>query len=376
MRRRVIIGITALSILFLLGDIASVLYIRRITSELITLIEPHESEMMRENLVIAGASLQTDLFLLDPDKPEQLAQFNIHLEKIQSAISKCLSCHHSRNVHDKQIKIKALIHNYQNKLPALMVASDERAEAELKTDLMKMGKQINTSTFDISMQAGRHMETRENQIIEQAHRSWIIFLITLIIGIIVAFYVAYSFSRKLIAPMDTLLTATKRIANGDLGYRAVIDSKDEFAELADSFNTMTENLKKSYEIISQSNIQIRETRDYLAALISSMDDSVIVVDRNCRLTDVNPAFYRLMKLPEGSIKDQLIEELSFEIDGRKVYPLVDHPIKEVFENGTSKRSIKVEVIATGEVRSFEITASPILAQGKVDKVLEVIRDIN
>jgi PAS domain S-box-containing protein len=374
MRKRVILGITALCMLFLAGGVISIFQLRRITTELAELIEPHEAEMMRQELLFAGSELQNDLLVIEEDEPVEVDKLGSHASELHDAIRVCLSCHHRPSIREKQEHIEKLIIDYEEKIHRL-ASSQSEARNEIKNAMLATTRSINEEAFAISKLAGLHMEQKETRIIAQAHRSWIIFIIILGIGFPVAFYVAYSFSQSLIAPMEALVTATKRIASGDLSYRARIDSKDEFAELADSFNIMTENLQRSYETISRSNVQIRETRDYLAALISSMDDSIIVIDKDFRIMDVNPSFYRLMGLPEKSIRGKKIDEIFFEIGDRKVYPLAEHPIEEVFERGESKRAIKAQVIPNGEVRSFEITASPIKTNGEVDKVLEVVRDI-
>jgi len=80
-------------------------------------------------------------------------------------------------------------------------------------------------------------------------------------------------------------------------------------------------------------------------------------------------------MEEKQVKDRKIDEVSFALDGRQYYPLKDHPIRKVFESAATVRSISSQPVVGGEVRSLEITASPIFAQGRVEKVLEVIRDI-
>jgi len=45
-------------------------------------------------------------------------------------------------------------------------------------------------------------------------------------------------------PIKELLAGTKRISGGDLQYRVIVRSKDEIGQLADSFNSMTEALRK------------------------------------------------------------------------------------------------------------------------------------
>jgi PAS domain S-box-containing protein len=64
--------------------------------------------------------------------------------------------------------------------------------------------------------------------------------------LLVAGIVALLFGRALIAPIRQLITATERIAGGDLNQRAPLVGCDEFQQLAVSFNTMTEQVQFHY----------------------------------------------------------------------------------------------------------------------------------
>ncbi|MFI3120838.1 MAG: ATP-binding protein [Methylococcaceae bacterium] len=65
--------------------------------------------------------------------------------------------------------------------------------------------------------------------------------------LLVASIVALLFGRDLVAPIRQLITATERIAGGDLNRRAPLVGCDEFQQLAVSFNTMTDHLQFNYK---------------------------------------------------------------------------------------------------------------------------------
>jgi len=74
-----------------------------------------------------------------------------------------------------------------------------------------------------------------------------IVLFAAIVILIFALILGLSFSKKIIAPINELERGVKRIADGDLDSRVEINSDDEIGGLAESFNDMTEKLKKSNE---------------------------------------------------------------------------------------------------------------------------------
>ncbi len=71
-------------------------------------------------------------------------------------------------------------------------------------------------------------------------------LIALGFLLLVSSLVALLLGRTLVAPIQQLITATQRIAGGDLNQRAPLAGCDEFRQLAVSFNAMTEQLRFHY----------------------------------------------------------------------------------------------------------------------------------
>jgi len=81
----------------------------------------------------------------------------------------------------------------------------------------------------------------------------IIFLtfIVIIAGIIISFFLV----KVILTPIRELMLGTKRISAGDLEYRVSINSKDEFKELANSFNSMASDMEVH---VKELNIEKRE----------------------------------------------------------------------------------------------------------------------
>jgi two-component system NtrC family sensor kinase len=77
---------------------------------------------------------------------------------------------------------------------------------------------------------------------------------TLLFGLLLAFVIVFTLVRSLNLRLHKLLDATRRIAQGDLLHRVDVSDfpGEEFAELAASFNTMTQNLHRSQRQLLQS----------------------------------------------------------------------------------------------------------------------------
>ncbi len=58
-------------------------------------------------------------------------------------------------------------------------------------------------------------------------------------------------SRRILAPVEALTTAARKMGSGDLGQRVEVRSSDEIGELARAFNTMSESLERAEQLRRQ-----------------------------------------------------------------------------------------------------------------------------
>ncbi|MEK7485817.1 MAG: ATP-binding protein [Planctomycetota bacterium] len=94
-------------------------------------------------------------------------------------------------------------------------------------------------------------ETKTNQRIQdlkdRSRRHALRFLISgAMLSFVAAFIFVYLFSRVIYNPIISLHQGAKHISNGNLGFQLEIPSSDEIGELAQEFNHMSLQLKKSY----------------------------------------------------------------------------------------------------------------------------------
>jgi two-component system, NtrC family, sensor histidine kinase KinB len=104
-------------------------------------------------------------------------------------------------------------------------------------------------------------------------------IITVLCGIvfIVAFTFSYNFPSVMVAPIRELTLGMQQISNKNYGHRIHIKNKDEFGQLAKSFNDMSERL----EYFQNSNLnQILFEKARAEAVINSLKDASIGIDKN------------------------------------------------------------------------------------------------
>jgi len=104
----------------------------------------------------------------------------------------------------------------------------------------------------------------------------------------------------LIRPINILDDATKKVAEGDLSVRTNVKTGDELQSLGDSFNKMTEALN----ISRNDRLAVLE---FTNNIIRSLNDTLIVVDTNWKITKVNLATLKLLGYEEEEILGQSVD---------------------------------------------------------------------
>ena len=111
------------------------------------------------------------------------------------------------------------------------------------------------------------------------------------IAALVAILLALQISRSTTEPLKKLTQMSKGMARGEFDQKIQITSRDEVGELAEAFNLMAARLKEMVTVLTNE-------RDKMAAILSTMGDGILVVDSESRVTMVNRAAEKLLKLSE------------------------------------------------------------------------------
>jgi two-component system phosphate regulon sensor histidine kinase PhoR len=116
--------------------------------------------------------------------------------------------------------------------------------------------------------------------------------ILLICAIIAAasLILAAFFSRNLSQPVRELVRASRRVADGDFDVTVLLKRKDELRELADSFNDMVSQIKNLFNEVSLE-------KEALNTIIASIQEGVLVLDRQGRIVLCNDSFKRIVNAP-------------------------------------------------------------------------------
>src|SRR5437588_313402 len=163
---------------------------------------------------------------------------------------------------------------------------------------------------------------------------WI--LLAAIVGSTIA--IAYVVWRKWIAPWRTIEGLVRQVSRGEQPRTFLIEGGNEAQRVSIA---LEEILSRQREL----DRQIGERTSGQKAILSAMQDGLLVVDRHRRLALVNPAFCDLFKIGEDSLGDPLLESVR--------EPAVEQIVGETFR----RRQPSQGELVIGR-REFQMTSVP------------------
>lgn len=253
MKKKIVIGLAILFSLFLLGGLMAIFYIKSTTDRLDRLIQLHKVGIKREDLVIRIQQVASDRNALGTRYNRRLDEIVLDVKRLEESVKGCLGCHHDPVVSKRLEELVNHTEEYKNALSRLITTSAniirlgflEDETVRIEADLLKAAREA-------AFTANRRLEEKTESALGSIKEAQGILFCTLAGGLLSAIIIAFFLMKSLTKPLNELLLATRRIANGYLDHRIMLKSKDEFEELANSFNRMTEDLKKSQTQLIQS----------------------------------------------------------------------------------------------------------------------------
>lgn len=109
-------------------------------------------------------------------------------------------------------------------------------------------------------------------------------------------------SRKITTPINALLEGSRRVASGDLSTPVECETRDEFEELIQSFNRMTEEIRRNEAMLEDANRELvrinreLESRNtFIETVIDTIAAGVVCVDQEHLITISNAAAAGLLR---------------------------------------------------------------------------------
>jgi C4-dicarboxylate-specific signal transduction histidine kinase/CheY-like chemotaxis protein len=258
MRRKIIGSLVLLFAIFSVGATVASYYVAVGTTQMRRLVDLHEVEELRRDLVINVQTVQADLYKRGTVLASELDAIVKNVDGLDAAAGECASCHHPPDLAQDLEELEELIEDYKAVLSYYITASANMDRiTEIKLEAAGIGNQILGRTEEMSATASRSLDEITEHATSKVEDVRIILLVTLLATTCLGIGVAWYLLRSVTKPIGRLVGATRILASGGLGHRIEERDETEFGELARHFNAMSSALERSYAGLRSGNEDLR-----------------------------------------------------------------------------------------------------------------------
>ncbi len=190
--------------------------------------------------------------------------------------------------------------------------------------------------------------------------------LTAIAVLLIGFITAHSFARRFGEPIERLSAAADQIGRGDFNISLPTPHIAELSSLSRRFGLMAQALHE----FKQTNVEaLVNGQQRLQALLDSIDDGLLIVDRDGRLEHANPVAQRQLAWENEHLGSTLGEALGYpDLDNAARQVLDDKPLSDPPEDLT--------IEADGERRLLAWRISPVSHHdGSISGAVMVLHDV-
>jgi PAS domain S-box-containing protein len=199
-------------------------------------------------------------------------------------------------------------------------------------------------------------------------RRWMV-AATTTLGLLLLASVGLIVRRLILVRLANLGHAARSITAGDLTKRAAVGGDDAITELAMDFNNMADAV---LGLVTE----VKERESQLENVMNSVDDGLVVLDRDFRIVAANQAFCRRFGSHPEALRGRRCQE-ALDVAFQCEMCGTACPSARCLETGEVQRATFQLSSSNGEPgRVEEVHTSPVFDQdGKVFQVVEIWRDI-
>jgi nitrogen fixation/metabolism regulation signal transduction histidine kinase len=128
-------------------------------------------------------------------------------------------------------------------------------------DLVDPALATDSTDLILAWQNFRQLEVQRPELVRSALGLYLLVTLLILLG---AAWLGLYLARRVTIPIQALADATRRVSAGDLEHRVEVEAHDEFGVLVDSFNSMTEQVRKGRALLERSNADLKSLNARLA----------------------------------------------------------------------------------------------------------------
>ncbi|MEG0245136.1 MAG: KinB sensor domain-containing domain [Pseudomonas sp.] len=357
LRTRLFLSISALVTVALLGlmlGLVSVLQMATVQQQLVR-DTTHALEVglkLRQNL-----GEQLTLILDENTAPQNLRLLQ---ENFQTLLNQGLEQGGERTGFSKASS------NYQAFLQAYRESPAPARSMGIEQPLGAAFNQVRTDLIDSHKQALEHITRSEEHTRDRALLvSGVLGLMGLVI-LVLGFVTAHNIARRFGQPIEALAKAADQLGKGDFDVTLPVTQAIELNQLTRRFGLMADALRK-HQATNVDELLAGQQR--LQAVLDSIDDGLLIIDRQGRLEHLNPVAQRQLGWNDSRLGSALAEALQ--------RPELEQQLRQVLRGGSLDRppdDLNIEV--DEETRLLTYSLTPVShPQGPILGAVMVLHDV-
>jgi len=242
---------------------------------------------------------------------------------------------------DKVLPIgNALIYRHDNDMK-----SEGKFQSEKRYELLRMFNKTVSSIREDGLQLAKFNIQLESQkkegAISQAKNLQRIILAIITASVFISLILVYILSKTISKPILKLKEAMATIGKGELNTAINVTSSDEIGSLAETFRKMTEQLRKT--MVSKA---------YVDNIITSMMDSLVVVDLSGNIQSVNNALCSMLDYTAEDLTGQRIQKIlgeTYHFNDERNYLIKHGQFRNAERMYVTKEGTEIPVLFAGSV---------------------------
>ncbi len=195
----------------------------------------------------------------------------------------------------------------------------------------------------------------------------IVFAGVALVVLLSAIWIGLGFARGLVSPIRRLIAAAQEIAGGNLDVRVPVrGSTGDIGVLAETFNTMTGQVKSQRDELLAANAQMDQRRRFTEAVLSGVSAGVIGLDGDYRVTLVNRSALEALGMQESDLVGQSLGD---------AIPALQPVLEGASYRERGPVRDQIQLFLEGEQRTFNVQVTQERSGAKVEGLVVTLDDI-
>ncbi|SCW95753.1 MULTISPECIES: ATP-binding protein [unclassified Pseudomonas] len=361
LRTRLFLSISALITVALLGLVLGLVSVMQMANT--------QEQSVRDNFILLDLGLKLrqtlgdQLIIMLDDKPD-LAALEASERQYLALIDQGIA--HERKLDNTAVSFSRAKADYVEFLEAFTASRQQPRQLTGIKDLTEKFNVLRNGLIDSYRQALTKIGETQDRARERA--LWISGLLGLVgfAVLVIGFITAHGLARRFGAPIEALAAAADDIGQGNFEVTLPVSSAAELNLLTRRFGVMAQALRE-HQATNVDELLAGQQR--LQAVLDSIDDGLLMIDRQGQLEHLNPVAQRQLGWDEARLGQGLGEAL-----GRLE---LDEELHLVLRGGTLERApedLSIEV--DGESRVLTYSLTPVShTQGHILGAVMVLHDV-